>query len=246
MKLLIAISLILCCSGFFIDPEKPLECARCECKDDIGAEVCLIIESGLKYSLRKCSSENKVCDLHNMTKGGALCSNYYTGSNYLPGEYCTNDAECLSNKCNKTCQGKKETESCTTHEDCDAGLYCAKGNSVCSKTKAVDEICDENKRCAWNLVCNSNNKCIHKGSKKDGDDAKSPEECESFYINGSKCAEGPKFAGKKLVSNEYKCFYEGTEKFDTPAKCGRDSEGTMQCNLGQGDVDMKPVSFELK
>jgi len=248
MKLLIAISLILCCSGFFIDPEEALKCARYECNDNMADEVCLIIEDGFKYSLRKCSSENKVCDHYNMTKDGTLCSDYYTKSNYLPGEYCINHSECHSGECDKICKGKLEGDSCTTHEECHTGLYCEKkeSTSVCSKTKTVNEACDENKRCAWNLVCNSDNKCIHKGSKKDGDTAGSPEECESFYIEDSKCAKGPTFVEKKLVSNEYKCSYKGTKDFDTPAKCGRNSEGTMHCNLGRGDVDMKPVSFKLK
>jgi hypothetical protein len=117
-------------------------------------------------------------------------------------------------------------------------------SSVCNKTRGLNEACDENMKCAWNLVC-SLEKCIHKGSKKNGDDAKSLEECESFYIKENKCAKGPVFIKKVLVNDEYRCFYKEDKEFDTEARCGKNSKGEKHCNLGRGDVDMSPVNFKF-
>eukprot|EP00826_Nyctotherus_ovalis_P065606 TRINITY_DN9647_c0_g1_i6.p1 TRINITY_DN9647_c0_g1~~TRINITY_DN9647_c0_g1_i6.p1 ORF type:complete len:254 (-),score=35.45 TRINITY_DN9647_c0_g1_i6:571-1332(-) len=253
MKLLIAIVLSLCASGLLVDDADSISCARYICKNDFtDKSICYKSESTSEVYLHKCSDEKQICDMFSMQGGEAHCSPYYSGRKLLPGEYCTHDEECRSAACNSTaavCQGKPEKDKCSTDEDCHAGLYCVvtgTEESRCARTVRKGEKCGESLKCAWNLVCRIE-KCVEIGSEPNGNSATFPEECASFHVENDKCSAGPKFLEKKLIDNEYLCFYRRSDgkEFNLTAKCGRNEEGAKHCNLGRGDVDMSPVSFWL-
>ena len=64
---------------------------------------------------------------------------------YLPGTTCSENADCISNSCNKNvdpsvCVGSFEGVACTHNNQCNVGLFCNTGEGKCEKVKGLNEV----------------------------------------------------------------------------------------------------------
>jgi hypothetical protein len=108
-------------------------------------------------------------------------------TNLLPGEYCTSDKSCLSNKChNNICKGKKELDNCSNHSDCDVSLYCNERNKCETQKYLANDQCISDYQCYNNKAC-FNNKCIEYFSLNDGDKSNNRLLCKSLFIYNGYC-----------------------------------------------------------
>ena len=69
-----------------------------------------------------------------------------------PGFFCTNNTQCISNKCeNLTCTGLPEGSQCQTNGYCANGLFC--WNGMCTKQIEVDGACTADYDCVNTAAC---------------------------------------------------------------------------------------------
>mmetsp|Transcript_7938 Transcript_7938/g.13325 ORF Transcript_7938/g.13325 Transcript_7938/m.13325 type:complete len:286 (+) Transcript_7938:389-1246(+) len=141
------------------------------------------------------------------------------------GRNCTDATQCVNMRCQasgtsevKKCVGRQEKESCSSHEDCDAGLFCDRSlefpfKSSCKSFRTSYEQCTETEECQHNFYCwyadindspifgeDSQKKCLPLYSQPLGtrfgwdqvDMSKSPT-FEDFEHNGKNCKSGLAF-----------------------------------------------------
>lgn len=78
------------------------------------------------------------------------CSEYKR--NLYPGFLCTNNTQCISNKCeNLTCTGLPEGSGCQTNGYCAKGLFC--WNGKCTKQLPVGSVCSSEFDCVNTAGC---------------------------------------------------------------------------------------------
>lgn len=158
-----------------------------------------------------------------------------------PGEHCTENAECLSQVCEKVCVSRV-TSGCKSHGDCATGHYCNSAGQ-CTSLKNDTESCSSSEPCHVNLICNKN-VCVKPGSLAEGAVATAPAACQSFYIKEGKCHKGLHLVnGTHACTDQYSlCEYEvDGGKFLRSCKCGMTDKGTSFCRPGEADINPKPV-----
>lgn len=78
------------------------------------------------------------------------CSDYER--NLYPGFFCTNNTQCISNKCeNLTCIGLPESSECQSNGFCAKGLFC--WNGKCTKQLEVGSACNADYQCVNTAAC---------------------------------------------------------------------------------------------
>lgn len=117
--------------------------ARYLCGTQNSPNVCVNISDsrGKVHLLQPCSS-GKYCpfsSIINTTKTNVTCvSKPITNITNLPGEYCSNNQDCLSLKCeNGICKGKLQ---CSSHSDCDPRHYCDSTQNLCLAQKTFGQV----------------------------------------------------------------------------------------------------------
>lgn len=158
-----------------------------------------------------------------------------------PGEYCTENEECISNNCDsERCKASKAGD-CEDHYECDVGYFC-NSTGKCENLIPENKTCGPDKKCHVNLICNQGT-CIKYGSVPNDEKASAPAACKSHFIAGNKtCQEGYKLESPKEACKENKCIYtRSNEKITRECSCGITEEGNSYCNLGEADIDLKPV-----
>lgn len=205
------------------------------------------VDNVMSLSLRGCNATS-VCDIKYNLDEEAVCTPYYSIARFYPGEYCVNDAECYSGKCEKgTCVGLGENGICSSDTDCAAGLFCHE--DVCMKAGERGKSCGEEFKCQAGLVCD-NNICVLIGSKGNGQDASVPAACASQFATGKTCRPGPKLispGGLEKCPLTGSCEYalDDGKTFMEPCVCGMTKEGSRFCNPGRGNVDTSDVRLLL-
>lgn len=146
------------------------------------------------------------------------------------GRKCSNPSHCISMNCEDgTCTGKTDKQSCSSHEDCHAGMFCSRNpeypfTSSCKNFKTSYEQCTETEECQHNFYCwyadindsplfgeNPEMKCLPLYSQPVGtkfgwdqkDFSKDPT-FEDFELNGKYCKSGlamynPEFKGAQCT-----------------------------------------------
>lgn len=144
----------------------------------------------------KCSSNN-ICNKTETTEGittvtgkqcpyGKYCTPKGECSDYernlYPGFFCTNNTQCISNKCeNLTCIGLSEGSECQTNGFCAKGLFC--WNGKCTKQLAVGSVCTSDYQCVNTAGCYYN-QCKEYLSLPDGSILQSKDQyplCKTNY-----------------------------------------------------------------
>ena len=100
------------------------------------------------YSIKKCKTIDEKCEYDETTNKGT-CK--YLAASLPAGEKCVNDTVCITGKCDGVCQGKKETEDCSSNEECNIGLYCK--DKKCKKVLAVNDACTDEDECGYDSLC---------------------------------------------------------------------------------------------
>jgi len=145
-------SLLLAVVGVWAD------CWQYKCHEggiDWG-NTCMVPQSG-KYLLQVCESNlAPYCDVTPTTTKNFTCTQMPRPENQVayPGEPCVRSSDCLSGFClNDICLGSALGEKCSSHKDCNVGLYCdPKG--LCRFQKARGMPCDSEYECHNELSCN--------------------------------------------------------------------------------------------
>jgi hypothetical protein len=195
---------------------------------------------------------NMVCD-YSFSESNDTCISYIPKS-LAPGEYCTQNGQCYSNNCNNgKCVGNQVDVDCVFDIECDYGMAC--GASKCAPLVKLGGACDNMAtKCSPKLTCNLG-VCTNIGSLANYVAADSPLACQSFYIApqsaGSTtyvCNPGPNLVGGMKDGNLTKCPESGSCVYSTKLKdntvvnstsmcdCGRNSQDTLYCQLGKGDL----------
>jgi len=244
MKEFIFVILILSVTAF--DFEYSLYTAR-ECpKYSCGANfenpnACskqIMEEHNVHMLLRECK-ENEVCDIKENSDEEGVCAKHYSASKFLPGEFCTDNSECLSTVCKDgVCVGKGEGEQCEIADECNPGLMCH--GKLCNSAAKENDECDAwHHVCQANLVCD-NGHCVKIGSKKKGEKANAPGACETLYVHEGVCTTAPTLLTKSDVkcTEDTMCEYEIKDigKFSEKCVCGMTKDGEKFCNPGRGDA----------
>jgi len=170
---------------------------RYQCEvDPIPDGACVYIADAQEkyYFIRACSGEKSYCPYDNAKYGSpAMCEKpvVKTVQSALPFDACSKDEECLSLRCQSgKCKGRLVTETCKSHAECDAGLFCDI-TALCVQQMEFDQFCRSDEECVNNCVCN-NKKCAFYYTFADGSEADNPKACESGYIVDGKCSAGLK------------------------------------------------------
>ena len=123
---------------------------RYYCGADNSPNVCINVTDNRQriHVLQSCP-ENTYCPYNsNYTNNTISCVASPPGNLTLPGEYCSNNQDCLSANCeNGMCKGQELEGHCSDHYDCDPGLFCngttypdSKVQKICLKQVAFGEV----------------------------------------------------------------------------------------------------------
>lgn len=115
--------------------------ARYYCGSDNSPNICINVSDTRQrvHYLQSCPAETYCPFTSNYTNNTIRCIPKPAGNLTLPGEYCSNNQECLSTNCeNGICKGKLLEEKCTDHSDCDPGLFC---NGTTYPDSRIQKIC---------------------------------------------------------------------------------------------------------
>ena len=129
-------------------------------------------------------------------------------SNLLGGRTCVDASQCVTYNCvDQICKGRADAQSCSSHKDCDAGLYCDQASeypflSKCKILKTSYEQCTDTSQCQHHLYCwyaaigDTSKKCLPVYSQQDGTkfgwgavNSANPT-YEDYRINGKYCKSG--------------------------------------------------------
>ena len=209
-----------------------------------------VTDDNVTINLNPCK-DGYFCDIH-FNEDPDVCSEKKLIAHLYPGEYCSDNLECLSGLCNVTsnttsnkyCIGKVLGDSCTQNIDCNPNLYCDTASNTCLAAKKLGETCNNN--CIAGLLCHGG-QCIALGSIKKGESATMISACETFYIVDGLCSKGPALVKNGSESGPILCT-DGctylTAKGDSvveDCQCGRTSTGLKLCSPGYGDISMSDV-----
>lgn len=221
-----------------------IECPAYKCDETLKDKQCAIkLETEVK--LKVCTGKNEICPLPANIDDESYCTNT-TGTNLLPGDYCTVATQCLSGNCAKSsvCVGKAEEAECKSDAECDVGLYC--DGKKCVKTALFGEACSDVIKCDPAAICHDS-VCVARAQLAAGDNSAVPALCQTFYVNEGKCVKGPTFAGKsKDCPAEGFCDYTFNGKTEQRAcVCGKSEKTAGYCELGHGDVSLDDVIYSI-
>ena len=221
-----------------------LGCDTFKCDNSLGAETCLKRGTNGSYLLKSCS-KGKSCQINENLNEGTCVE--YIPSKY-PGEYCTNNTECLSGNCTskKVCRGLNENLECDNDHKCDYGLYCHRkdGKGKCTAVIKHSKNCTLENRCDAGLVCNKGT-CVVIGSIEEGKEANISSACKTFYSNGTHCIKGPILVGSSTnCSKDCSYIVNATGKsFNKSCVCGMSENPKKYCSPGIGNLSIEGVLF---
>ncbi len=227
-------------------------CDRYNCTTSLEDGQCARIDQidqpkpYIVFQLQTCKDSKQICDL----RFGAepdYCRTVRTSPTKFPGEFCLNDTDCFSGKCNATCQGLSEGAECSDDSQCNTKLFC-NSTRQCAPVKKENDDCSSSVKCDSYLVCN-NLKCTKIGSLEDNSKATAPAACKSFFILNGTCTAGPTLVRPEEEPTEGpivcpgKCTYKlaDNKEFTEPCVCGRTADGIPLCNPGKGDISTDDV-----
>ena len=187
-----------------------------------------------------CSDNDLICVLPSGMEDNGICTNKNEVPSALPGDYCTNDEQCLyESKClGNVCKGMKANDSCILDEHCDVELYCDG-----AKCKEPQENCTKEGECASNKMCYGG-KCVALFSLDNNANSTIPGICKSYYVEDTKCVEGPTLVNKETLNcpNTSSCTYKVLDKeFNKSCICGQTENGSRFCPLEKGDFYVSKV-----
>jgi hypothetical protein len=235
-------------------------CLMYKCSSDLKQNECARTTYYNKtlplVELKACENSSEVCNIVHWNDEPNLCAPRLSSPSLYPGEYCTANEECYSGHCrmdpNKkkrsVCVGLSEFSGCVQDADCDVGLFC--NAKECVRVQPIGKPCNEQLKCAPEGVCN-NGLCVLIGSIEDGHAASVPAACDSFYISGGKCEDGPTLDLDKSPDDPYACPADKTCKYTRKSVpwisqsciCGMSSEDKEYCLPGRGDIDSSDVGL---
>lgn len=185
----------------------------------------------------------------------------YTPGTKVAGTKCEYDQDCVPNNLciNKKCEGLPLAHPCTSHLDCDVGLYCSPINSTCTLQLQIGQTgCLEDSYCVNNAGCqvySPTNPLMNICTKYFSlDDYHALQGCSvsgeinylcesGFCINFgvSICYPAPKLLlpTSEACSTDSDCKSSETGMFNlifnSSCQCGLNSEGNKYCSLLPGD-----------
>jgi len=222
-------------------------CPLYMCEPEKGNNVCNILTNQNEmpvFHIQDICKGDKICDLSLQFDQEDTC--IIPHKKLLPGEKCNVGSQCYSGKCDECrgqCTGFLESDTCSTNEECDVGLYC----DISKKCKLWKELageCDVGIECASYLVCN-NKKCVLPGSVRIGEVSTNPFACSTLYaaeisVGKTVCVNGPTRISEEACTGY--CWYklilpdESVLKVSEPGECGKDNTGESYCPRGLGDL----------
>lgn len=156
-----------------------------------------------------------------------------------PGEPCLSNDNCMDAficDSTKLCSGKSKDQTCETHSDCKAGLFC-ESNQTCQSQKYEDSYCRTEYDCRNNMGCHDN-KCIKYFSLPTGTalsksivdinaNNKLTDLCEFGYVDDQNqiCSKLSYFTSKERSGSEFDKIKKD-KKYDTKNK-------VIECELGE-------------
>ena len=251
---LVAISIL--CYQTLASPLLPPRCPRYHCGNITIENACAVAEFSngtFDYMLQPCKNQSNFCNISESFNEPSYCVPHPQMPTLLPGEYCKNNKECLSNVCKTlkrgegtVCYGTEKNHACKADENCNPGLYCLSGS--CQPLLGLGKRCDAKRKCVVTAVCDKE-VCVNIGSKNLGDHAQIPSACSSFYVYEGKCAKGPFLIFESAV-DELKCPKSGECIYympdlnvnkSEPCICGMSDNSEGYCMLGRGNMVMDDV-----
>ena len=221
------------------------------CNKDTASKVCYSenTEQGIKTMTVKGCSYGEKCKIDNNMLGTCTSSSLQL----LPGLYCNDNSECVSNKCeHNNCIGNKEGEKCYSDIDCHVGLYC-NSSEKCTHLLKVGDTCTKDVECVSNALC-AYKKCREYLSAEEGEEVQSLFQCKSLFIKSKDlkviCAGRTKRSNVTVCApNEHTCPFtysygkEGTENLDIRCECSSIYSDNLICPLPtDGDKQKEAIT----
>jgi hypothetical protein len=207
MKLLFLACLFLLGYSNSLSIVEDQTCSAYKCNADKILEefTCVYYEDeGNTYYLKPCA-ESQYCNPVT-TPQNSTCLPYKPASAYnkWPGEKCKNNESCNYGKCQDGyCKGKLSPQSCTIHDECDAGLRCF--SNICKSQALEGSSCTQDYDCANNLTCNNGI-------------------CEKYFKHDegeivTNCVNGYSYSCKYTQCHENKCLRELKSEHSITTPC---------------------------
>lgn len=234
---------------------------QCEIKGFPNDSTCLYLDNltGINY-VRPCKGDY-ACVSISSTLSECQYQSPYTPHTQVAGASCLYDQDCVnSNTCiNSICRGYSKYSNCTSHLDCDIGLYCNPGNMTCiSQLKKGQVGCTEDAHCVNDAGCQVlsslsplSNVCTEYFSLEDYEVMIGCSQsgdinylCKSGFcanVGTSVCHPAPQSAGKTPVMclKDSYCLSKPVGLtnvvFNTTCNCGLNDMSEMFCSLFPGD-----------
>lgn len=238
-------------------------CYRWECAS-LGDSQCFASSpTNLSIQVRSCPPNTK-CAINQMnsvlpydlSKARYDCVSLdWLPSKKLPGELCVENEECLGRQCvGGECKGIAQGGECTTHDQCDVGLICSAGTSLCAPQKPEGATCASDVECTNDSLCYNGN-CALVMSLEDGSVFTgwiSPNAvflCQSGYIIHGKCSPAPmnKNPPDFPCISDFDCSLIAPDNTSVTGNCycGFNSRGLSYCQAKAGDNEFRPFQKGL-
>lgn len=161
------------------------------------------------------------------------------------GRSCQDSTQCVTQICELgVCKGRKNKDSCSKHEDCDAGLYCEQAGdfpylSTCQNQRTSYQPCTTTEECQNYLYCwyaatgDTTKKCLPMYAQFSGtsfgwgwfsaeSEANKQPTFNDFELNGRYCRSGLAYYDETIqgakCSDTYKIM-QGDRKLEFPYQC---------------------------
>lgn len=247
----------------FLDLSHSAACPIYACKNSVTfptASTCSLYDALLNtYYINPCKSSYS-CSLPSVSTTQCAYDSTYTANTQVSGSKCIFDQDCtLNNVClNERCVGLSKNSTCTSHLDCNVGLYCNKKNICTPQIQIGHTGCLEDANCVnsagcqtYSLTNSSMNICTSYFSLADYTSILACSTsgdvnylCESGFcvnIGTSICYPAPKLtkASPVICNTNADCVSTATGKlglvFNSNCACGRNTKGNQICSVMPGD-----------
>lgn len=202
----------------------------------------------LLIDIQDCN-DGKKCEKNS----GDCKSRQYDTYKQFNGGPCNEKKDCLNGECDNSMNCINTDKKCTRNIDCAIGFFCDLTTSICHNLKKLNEACNSDEDCEYNLACDSlgDKICVNYFSLEEGAlvNPSSNLLCNSGFAIDGKCVKG-KLISEEDCSKTGHCIYQGNDQkiYNTTEKCncGYNNFGGKLCDSSFDDQKNEVIKKEYQ